>query len=63
MVVIYMLAVQETIDQTRMPTKPIPRLSVWNKMPTGWQWIRHANLSPDSLALESSYGAFCVISF
>lgn len=45
-VVTYMIAVQETIDQKRLPTKPAPRLSVWKKGPNGWQWICHANLNP-----------------
>jgi hypothetical protein len=46
MVVTYMIAVQETIDQKRLPTKPAPRLSVWKKGTHGWQWICHANLNP-----------------
>ena len=45
-VVTYMIAVQETIDQKRLPTKPAPRLSVWKKGTHGWQWICHANLNP-----------------
>src|SRR6476646_6378777 len=45
-VVTYTIAVLETIDQKRLPTKPTPRLSVWKKGPHGWQWICHANLSP-----------------
>jgi hypothetical protein len=44
--VISMLAVRETIDQQRLPTKPTPRLSVWKKGVCGWQWICHANLNP-----------------
>jgi hypothetical protein len=30
-VVTSMIAVRETIDQQRLPTKPTPRLSVWKK--------------------------------
>jgi Domain of unknown function (DUF4440) len=45
-VVTYMIAVHETIDQKRLPTKPTPRLSVWKRGPHGWQWICHANLNP-----------------
>jgi Domain of unknown function (DUF4440) len=45
-VVTYMIAVQETIDQKRLPAKPTPRLSVWKKGTHGWQWICHANLNP-----------------
>jgi Domain of unknown function (DUF4440) len=45
-VVTYMIAVHETIDQKRLPTKPAPRLSVWKKGTPGWQWICHANLNP-----------------
>jgi hypothetical protein len=45
-VVTYLIAVQETIDQKRLPGKPAPRLSVWKKGTHGWQWICHANLNP-----------------
>jgi hypothetical protein len=45
-VVTYMISVQETIDLEQLPTKPAPRLSVWRKGATGWQWICHANLNP-----------------
>src|SRR5215468_303252 len=45
-VVTYMTVVQETIDKTRLPTEPAPRLSVWKKGTHGWQWICHANLNP-----------------
>jgi hypothetical protein len=47
-VVTYTIAVLETIDRKRLPTKPTPRLSVWKKGPHGWQWICHANLNPIS---------------
>ena len=45
-VVTYTIALQETIDQKRLPTKPTSRLSVWKKGTHGWQWICHANLNP-----------------
>jgi hypothetical protein len=45
-VVTYMIAVQETIDQKRLGAKPTQRLSVWKKGTHGWQWICHANLNP-----------------
>jgi len=45
-VVTYMISVQETIDIEQLPTKPTPRLSVWQKGAGDWQWICHANLNP-----------------
>ena len=45
-VVTYMISAQETIDLERLPTKSTPRLSVWKKGASGWQWICHANLNP-----------------
>jgi len=45
-VVTYMIAVQERIDQKQLPTTPTARLSVWKKGTHGWQWICHANLNP-----------------
>jgi hypothetical protein len=45
-VVTYMISAQETIDLERLPTKPMPRMSVWKKGTSGWQWICHANLTP-----------------
>jgi hypothetical protein len=45
-VVTYMISAQESIDLERLPTKPAPRLSVWKKGLSGWQWICHANLTP-----------------
>jgi Domain of unknown function (DUF4440) len=45
-VVTYMILAQESIDLERLPTKPAPRLSVWKKGASGWQWICHANLTP-----------------
>jgi hypothetical protein len=45
-VVTYMISAQETIDLERLPTKPAPRLSIWQKGASGWQWISHANLTP-----------------
>ena len=44
--VTYMISAEETIDLERLPTKPAPRLSVWKKGASGWQWICHANLTP-----------------
>jgi hypothetical protein len=45
-VVTYMIAVHETIDQERLATKPTSRLSVWKKGTHAWEWICHANLNP-----------------
>jgi len=45
-VVTYMISAQESIDLERLPTKRAPRLSVWKKGASGWQWICHANLTP-----------------
>jgi hypothetical protein len=45
-VVTYMISAQKSIDLERLPTKPAPRLSVWKKGASGWQWICHANLTP-----------------
>jgi Domain of unknown function (DUF4440) len=45
-VVTYMISAQEPIDLERLPTKPAPRLSVWKKGASGWQWMSHANLTP-----------------
>jgi hypothetical protein len=45
-VVSYMISVQETIDLEQLPTKATPRLSVWKKGASGWQWLCHANLNP-----------------
>ena len=47
MIVTYDVSVSETIDGKNLPdTAPSPRLSVWLKTPSGWQWIAHANLKP-----------------
>lgn len=46
LVVTYMISAQETIDLERLPAKPAPRLSVWKKGASNWQWICHANLTP-----------------
>jgi Domain of unknown function (DUF4440) len=45
-VVTYMVAVHESIDQERLQAKATPRLSVWKKGTHGWQWICHANFNP-----------------
>ncbi len=40
------ISIEETIDGERLSTKSAPRLSVWDKTPTGWQMIALANLNP-----------------
>jgi Domain of unknown function (DUF4440) len=46
-IVTYLIAVQETIDDKRLSTTPAVRLSVWQKNDDDtWQWIVHANLNP-----------------
>ena len=40
------VAVEETIDGSRLSTKPAPRLTVWRNGATGWQIIAIANLNP-----------------
>ena len=42
----YFVAVEETIEGKRLSRKPAPRLSVFLKTDSGWQWIAHANLKP-----------------
>ncbi|MBL7074684.1 nuclear transport factor 2 family protein [candidate division KSB1 bacterium] len=42
----YFVSVEETIEGKRLSTKPAPRLSVFLKTDSGWQWIAHANLNP-----------------
>lgn len=44
--VAYYLAVEETINKKRTKYKPYPRLSIWKKNNSSWQWIAHANLNP-----------------
>ena len=42
----YFVSVEETIEGKRLTKKPAPRLSVFLKTDSGWQWIAHANLKP-----------------
>lgn len=44
--VTYRVSTQETIDKTQLSPEGSPRLSVWQKTGTGWQWVAHANLEP-----------------
>ncbi len=43
-VVTYMIAVSEKIDNQLLSAKPAPRMSVWQKIDGQWRWIAHANL-------------------
>jgi len=40
----YLVSVEETIKGKQLSKKPAPRLSVFLKTDSGWQWIAHANL-------------------
>ena len=40
------LSVEETIDGSRLSTKPAARLTVWRHGAAGWQIIAIANLNP-----------------
>ena len=40
------LSVAETIDGSRLSTKPAARLTVWRNGDAGWQIIANANLNP-----------------
>ena len=40
------LSVEETINGSRLSTKPAPRLTVWRHGASGWQIIAIANLNP-----------------
>jgi len=42
----YFISVEEKIKGQRLSKKPAPRLSVFLKTESGWQWIAHANLKP-----------------
>jgi hypothetical protein len=42
----YFVSVEETIKDQRLSKEPAPRLSVFLKTDSGWQWIAHANLKP-----------------
>jgi hypothetical protein len=48
-VVTYMIAVQEKIQNITLSAKPAPRMSVWQKIDGKWQWIAHANLKEISV--------------
>lgn len=43
-VVTYLVAAKEKIENQSLSSKPAPRLSVWKKIDDKWQWISHANL-------------------
>ncbi len=45
-VVTYFAAAEETIEGKRVPTKPVPRMSVFMNTDDGWQLIAHANFEP-----------------
>lgn len=40
------LSVEETINGSRLSTKPAPRLTVWRQGASGWQIIAIASLNP-----------------
>ena len=42
----YFVSVEETIKGKRLSKEPAPRLSVFLKTDSDWQWIAHANLKP-----------------
>jgi len=42
----YFVSVEETIKGQQLSKDPAPRLSVFLKTDSGWQWIAHANLKP-----------------
>jgi hypothetical protein len=46
LVATHWLSVEETIDGSRLSTKPAPRLTVWRNGAPGWQIIAIANLNP-----------------
>jgi ketosteroid isomerase-like protein len=46
LVATHWLSVEETIDGSRLSTKPAPRLTVWRNGASGWQIIAIANLNP-----------------
>ena len=43
-VVTYLISVNEKIENQVLSKIPAPRLSVWKKINSKWQWISHANL-------------------
>ncbi|MGI9195863.1 MAG: nuclear transport factor 2 family protein [Candidatus Nanopelagicales bacterium] len=46
LVATHWLSVAETINGSRLSTKPAPRLTVWRQGASGWQIIAIANLNP-----------------
>lgn len=46
LIVTYLAAVQETIDQDKLGSQPTPRMSLWKNKGGTWQWIAHANFNP-----------------
>lgn len=46
LVATHWLSVEETINGSRLSTKPAPRLTVWRNGAAGWQIIAIANLNP-----------------
>jgi ketosteroid isomerase-like protein len=46
LVATHWLSVEETIDGSRLSTKPAARLTVWRQGGSGWQIIAIANLNP-----------------
>ncbi|MBM3688978.1 MAG: nuclear transport factor 2 family protein [Actinobacteria bacterium] len=46
LVATHWLSVAETINGSRLSTKPAPRLTVWRSGPDGWKIIAIANLNP-----------------
>ena len=46
-VVTFTMTVAEAIDGQQLPAKPAYRLSVWKNGVNGWQWISHANFTPN----------------
>ncbi len=45
MVVTYKAETEETLDGKRIPSRPVPRMSVFINTPDGWKWLAHANLN------------------
>ena len=46
LVTTHWLSVEETINGSRLSTKPAPRLTVWRQGTAGWQIIAIASLNP-----------------
>ena len=45
LVVTYMIAIQETMDDKSLSNKPTSRLSVWRNNGETWHWVAHADLN------------------